>query len=218
MKKKFISIISACAVVLSLSACGGETQAVKIKSDEEQIHLPVGDEISVTAQTKKDESIKWSCEDSDVAVITADGKLTGVSNGVTVVTAKTDSGYDNIGLVVGNGVKGTETVIRTTDENGNVVATKKNTFNKNSKITDLQITLNGMVEDETLILKNDKEAYLKVRVTPSDCTDPLVYESSNPAVLEVDSDGVVRPKSKGTVTITATAPNGVSDTFKIFVR
>lgn len=215
MKKKFISVIFAAAMVLSLCAC---SESVKIKSDEDRIHLPVGDEISLTAQTQKSETIKWSCEDTDVAVVTADGRLTGVSNGVTVITAKTDSGYDTIGLVVGNGVKGTEVQIYTTDENGNPVASGRPAFNKDSKITDLQITLNGMTEDETLLLNTDKEAYLKVRVTPSDCNDALVYESSDSNVLEVDSDGVVYPKSKGTVTVTATAPNGVSDTFKIFVR
>lgn len=215
MKNKVISLVSVCALVFSLSACGSKTQAVKIKSDEEQIHLPVGEEISVTAQTQKDETIKWSSDNADIAVITADGRLTGVSNGITVVTAQTDSGYDNIAIVVGNGVEGTQTAIVPSGEG----SAAKKTFNGKSNITDLQISLNGMTQDETLIMANDRSAKLKIDVTPASSSgDPLVYESSNPSVLEVDGDGIVYPKSKGTVTVTVTAPNGVSDTFKIFVR
>lgn len=218
MKKKIIALGMACVMLAAFSACGKEDKPVKIVSDEEQIHLAVGDEISVTAETKKSEPIKWSCEDDDIAAITNDGRLAGVANGVTVITAKTESGYDHIGLVVGNGVKGSEAAIRTVDEDGNVTITKKKSYNKDSKITDLQISLNGMTEDETMLLGRDDEGYLKVKVTPSDCDDPLDYTSSDTAVVEVDADGVVYPKAKGTAIITVTAPNGVEDTFKIFVR
>ncbi len=218
MKKRIFSLISACIVAFSFSACGEKEQAVKIKSDEEPIHLAVGDEISVTAQMKKSEAIKWSCEDTDVAVITTDGKLSGVSNGITVITARTDSGSDSIGLVVGNGVKGTETVVRQVDKDGNVTSVTKRSYNQDSKITNIQLSLNGMTEDETLILGKDDEAYLKVSVTPSDCDDTIYFESSDSSVCDVDSEGTVYPVGKGTATITATAPNGVSDTFKIFVR
>lgn len=218
MKKRIVTLALACTALLCFSACGEKDGQVKIVSDEEQIHLAVGEEISVTAQTQKSEAIKWSCEDGDIAVITADGKLSGIANGVTVITAKTESGFDNIGLVVGNGVKGSEVVIRSVDENGNVTTTTKKSYNKDSKITALQISLNGMTEDETLLLSQDKEAYLKVSVTPSDCDDPIDFTSSDTSILEVDSDGTVYPKAKGTVIVTATAPNGVEDTFKIFVR
>ncbi|MCH5188192.1 MAG: Ig-like domain-containing protein [Oscillospiraceae bacterium] len=217
MKKRLLCVISACALALSLAACGEKDDPVQIVSDEESIHIEVGDEISVIAHTKKSETIRWSCEDGDVAAITADGRLTGVANGITVITAETDSGYDHIGLVVGNGVKGTEVVVRT-DENGNFTAERKPSFNGNSKITQLRISLNGLTEDETLLLGTDSEAYLKVAVTPSDCDDTLYYTSSNPGVAEVDQTGTVVPKSRGTTIITVTAPNGVEDTFKIFVR
>ncbi len=217
--KKILAAASAVALALSLAACGSEESPVRIVSDEEQIHLAVGDEISVRAQTKKSESIKWSCEDGEVAVITADGKLSGVANGITVVTAQTDSGFDHIGLVVGNGVKGAPVVTSTVDENGNTITTaKKKVYNGQSRITSLSISLNGMTEDETLLLGTDDEAYLKVSVTPADCDDPLDYVSSDPSVAEVDGEGTVYPKAKGSATITVTAPNGVEDTFKVFVR
>lgn len=218
MKKQLFAAVTAAALVLSLAACGEKEKQVEIISADEQLRVEVGDEISVTAHTKKDEPIKWSCEDGEIAAITADGKLTGIANGITVVTAKTDSGYDHIGLVVGNGVKGTEVVTRIVDADGNVTTTTKKTYNKDSKITDISISLNGMTEDETLLLSKNDTGKFKVNVSPADCDDPIDFSSSNPEIVSVDEDGVVTPKAKGTATITATAPNGVADTFKIFVR
>ncbi len=220
MKKQILAAATAAALIISLSSCGKKDAAVEIvaPNGEQQLRVAVGDEISVAAHTKKSETIKWSCEDGDIAAITADGKLTGIANGITVVTAKTDSGYDHIGLVVGNGAKGTEVITKVVNEDGTVTQTVKKPVNKDSKITDLSISLNGMTEDETLLLRNNDTGKFKVTVSPADCDDPIAFSSSDPAVAEVDADGVVTPKSKGTVTITATAPNGIEDTFKIFVR
>lgn len=216
MKKQLIAIAAASALALGLAACQEEEKQVQIVSSTPRLRVEVGDEISVTAQTKVSEPIKWSCEDGEIAVITADGKLTGIANGITVVTAKTDSGYDHIGLVVGNGVKGTEVVVSGATADGS--STGQKTYNGNSKITSISLSLNGMTEDETLLLRNNDTATFRVNVTPADCDDPIEFTSSNPGVARVDSDGTVTPVSAGTTVITATAPNGVADTFKIFVR
>ena len=213
MKKQILAVVSAAALALSLGACGSEEAAVKINHPENQeyINLEIGDEVSVVAQIKKDETISWDCEDDTVAVISPDGKLTGLANGVTVVTARTASGYDHVGIVVGNGVKGT-------------VAAKPNTgstqrvYDQESRVTSISLSLNGMTEDETLILANNDRGTFRVNVIPADCDDPIYFDSSDFSVVEVDDDGNVTPVSRGSATITATAPNGVSDTFKIFVR
>lgn len=215
MKKQILALASAAALTLALASCGSEEPAVKINLPENQeyISLEIGDEVAVVAQIKKDELITWSCDDDTVAVISPDGKLTGLANGVTVVTAKTDSGYDNVGIVVGNGVKGTVTAV-----NPDGTGTTQRVYNQNSAITSISLSLNGMTEDETLILANKDRGTFRVNVIPSDCDDPIYFDSSNPAVVTVDDNGTVTPVSRGSATITATAPNGVSDTFKIFVR
>ncbi len=215
-KKQIFALASAAALVFALSSCGEKDAAVKINLPENQeyLSLNIGDEISVIAQTKKSETISWSCEDDSVAVISPSGQLTGLANGVTVITAKTESGYDNVGVVVGNGVKGMAAANPATGEG----PAAQRVFNENSPITNVSISLNGMTEDETLILSNGDEGTFRVNVTPSDCSDPIYFESSAPDVVTVDDEGHVVPVSKGSATITATAPNGVSDTFKIFVR
>ena len=213
MKKQILAVVSAAALTLSLASCGSEEAAVKINRPENQeyISLEIGDEVSVVVQIKKDENITWDCEDDTVAVISPDGKLTGLANGVTVVTARTASGYDHVGIVVGNGVKGTAAV------NPNTGTTQR-VYDQESRVTSISLSLNGMTEDETLILANNDRGTFRVNVIPSDCDDPIYFDSSDISVVEVDDDGNVTPVSRGSATITATAPNGVSDTFKIFVR
>ena len=54
---------------------------------------------------------------------------------------------------------------------------------------------------------------LKVTYTPSGSTGSVTWSSSHPDIVSVDANGTVSPGSKrGTVTITATLPSGVSHT------
>lgn len=219
-KKRIFALASAAAMTFALTSCGEETTAVKINVPENQEYLTlgIGDEISVVAQTKKSENISWSCDDDSVAVISPSGQLTGLANGVTVVTARTESGYDNVGVVVGNGVKGTAAPTVSNNGAAGSGASTQRVYDQNSRITGVSISLNGMTEDETLLLSNNDTGTFRVTVTPSDCDDPIYFDSSDTTVVEVDDDGNVTPVSKGTATITASAPNGVNDTFKIFVK
>ena len=214
MKKELIAIAASAALVLSLASCGKDNDPVKISLPENQKYytLAIGDEVTIDAQFPEDESLSWSCKDDDIAVISPDGRLSGRGNGITVVTARTASGYDHVGVVVGNGVNGSTAVAANPNDGGTP------TFNGNSRITNISLSLNGMTEDETLYVSRGDGGTFRVNVIPADCNDPITFTSSNPSILEVDSNGTVTPKSRGIVTVTGTAPNGVSDTFKIFVR
>lgn len=214
MKKQIIAIASSALLALSLASCGKDDNPVKISVPENQEYLTlgIGDETTINVQVPDGESITWSCNDPTVATIYSDGRLSGVSNGITVVTAKTASGYDHVGVVVGNGVKGSAALPNNVDNNGTP------TFTGESRITKISLSLNGMTEDETLYASRGDSGTFRVNVIPADCNDPITFTSSDTSVLEVDSNGTVTPKSRGTVTVTATAPNGVSDTFKVFVR
>lgn len=221
MKKQLIAISAAAAVILSFSACGKDKSSVEISLSDGQDHLnlAIGQEINVVANTKdKNAQVEWSCSDDSVAGITSDGKLSGIANGIAVITATTSDGsYDHVGVVVGNGVLNS-TSVPTANSGEGGGSTTPTVFNGKSDITSISLSLNGMTEDETLILSNNDEGTFKVNVIPADCKDPIVFSSSNASVVEVDNDGNVTPVSRGSATITATAPNGVNDTFKIFVR
>ncbi len=212
MKKQIFAVISAAALILSFSSCGKKESTVKIVSDQEPIRVEVGSEIALKVDAEKGETVTWECENTSVAVISSDGKLSGVANGITVVTAETVSGYDHIGVVVGNGVKGTAASAPTVEDGQQTV------FTGESKITAIELTLNGLRGDETLIMANGDSPTFKVNVTPSDCTDPITFSSSKTSVATVDADGKVTPVGRGSTTITATAPNGVEGTFTVYVR
>lgn len=54
---------------------------------------------------------------------------------------------------------------------------------------------------------------------PADATDKtVIWHSSDEAVASVDSSGLVTAVEKGTVDITATATNGISDSVTISVK
>lgn len=68
-----------------------------------------------------------------------------------------------------------------------------------------KIKINGPDE---LDLNGTKTAKLKVSVSPSSAYDKVVWKSSNPKVVKVDSKGKVTALRKGTAKITATAQDG----------
>lgn len=57
-----------------------------------------------------------------------------------------------------------------------------------------------------------------VRMQTQTCVNRLVtFESSDPAIADVDRDGIVTPYASGSVTITATAESGISDSCTVNV-
>ncbi len=218
MKKQLVAVTAAAALALSFTGCGKDKSAVKIDTDgADYITLSIGQEITLGAEAKKGEVITWSSSDTDIANITSDGRLSGSANGVAVITAKTASGYDHVGVVVGNGVNGSIYIPSGSGESGTGTGGAP-VFNGVSTAEKITLTLNGQDVDETLIMANGDSPTFRVNIIPSDCDDPLTFTSSDTSVAEVNSDGKVTPVSRGTVIITATAPNGVSDDFKVFVR
>ena len=218
MKKQILAIASSAVLVLSLASCGKDKDTVKISLPEgqEYLTLGIGVETTIDVNVPEGESVTWSCKDDSIASISPDGKLSGRSNGITVVTAQTASGYDHVGVVVGNGVSGSTGSSTDTDNNTQSPATT--TFTGTSGITNISLTLNGMTGDETLIMSNGDSPTFKVNITPSGCTDPITFTSSNTGVATVDSNGKVTPVSPGKTTITASAVNGTAKaTFTVFV-
>ena len=66
------------------------------------------------------------------------------------------------------------------------------------------------VSQGQLSLYRAKEQQLNAAIAPVNATDKtVVWESDNPAVAEVSGNGLVKAKSKGTATITASSSNGL---------
>ncbi|MDE5967330.1 MAG: Ig-like domain-containing protein [Lachnospiraceae bacterium] len=79
------------------------------------------------------------------------------------------------------------------------------------------------VESITLSVEKDElfvgeSIKVKAKITPADADTALTYTSSDESVAVVDKNGQVKALSAGTVTITATAANGVKDTLVLKIK
>ena len=190
MRKHFLVIA---AVMLLLSACGkGESNTVKIKENE-AIRLNADEKYTVEVKAKKSEKVIWSSANEEIVKIDDEGTITAKGNGITTVTARTETGYDHVGVIVGG-----DDVY--TDKNGNIVQT----FDGESDITEISVSVRGGGSDDVSI-KNGDIYSLSAKITPSDSEDPIVWKSSDSKVVTVSESGEIEACSKGIAKIRAYA-------------
>ena len=95
-------------------------------------------------------------------------------------------------------------------------ATNRDSQNKYTTVASIDLNRT------TAVIKNDKALKLKATLIPADAMLPLedssiTWKVSNPKIARISEDGTVQGKKTGTVTVTATAKNGVKATAKIKV-
>ncbi len=139
---------------------------------------------TVLPETTTDKSVTWKSADNAIATVDANGKVTAVAVGKTTITATAASGVSATCEV---------TVIETPA--GSIVIDKDAL---------------GITGDD-LEMRVGEVKTIKVTVEPETTTDKTVtFESSDPSIASVDSDGNVTALVPGTTTITITAKSGVS--------
>ncbi|MCR5792572.1 MAG: Ig-like domain-containing protein [Lachnospiraceae bacterium] len=156
-------------------------QSIKITGTSKVIATGEEYQIEATAlPASADQRIAYTSEDASVATVDGTGKVTGVSAGVTTITAT--SSVDN---------------------------TVKATFRigvSSNKAVPAKVTMNK--DDVTLIV--GEKATLSATVAPEAAENKEVtYASTKAGVATVDKNGVVTAVSPGTTVITATTSNGV---------
>ena len=91
-----------------------------------------------------------------------------------------------------------------------ITATTANGLKKECRVTVLVASTQVELNETELELYRGDSATLTAQIAPSETTDTISWESSNPAVAEV-TDGNVVAKSAGIATITAYTQSGVSE-------
>ncbi|MFL9830620.1 pectate lyase [Flavobacterium sp. ST-87] len=136
--------------------------------------------VTVLPTDASQKEVEWSVSDSEVAVITETGILTGIKNGTVEVTATATDG---------SGVKGSKTYTVSG-------ITTPTVFVENITITAATIS-------------NGQPLQLTTQITPANATNKtLTWTISNQAIATISATGLLTPKTNGTVTVTATTTDG----------
>lgn len=142
----------------------------------------------VSPDDAANKSVMWSCEDSSIASVDAQGYVTGKNNGTTRCTVTTVDG----GYAASISVKVQESAI----EASGIKLDQHTVWMKSDKFSS-----SPTGEDATV--------KLTATVQPEDATEnDVVWSSSNEDIATVNQLGVVYAKAPGVVTITATTKDG----------
>lgn len=135
--------------------------------------------VTVLPTSAVNKEVTWSVSNTAVAVISASGLLSPISNGTVTVTATTKdgSGISAQSTITISGIQETKVLIESLTITG-------------GEITD------------------GKDKQLAVNVLPAGASNKSVTWAVSSPVATITTDGLLTPKVNGTVTVTATANDG----------
>ena len=182
------------AVVTVTTEDGGRTATCKVTVkakavnvtdvtlDKTELTLTEGETETLTATVKPDNAdnkkVKWSSDKTDVATVDGSGKVTAVKAGEVVVTV-------------------------TTEDGGKTATCKVTVKAKVVPVTGVD------VKPWSVTIGANGTTKLTCTVAPSNATNRNVrWESDNPSVATVDSDGNVRAVSAGVAKVSAVTEDG----------
>lgn len=202
----------------SLTYSSSDTSVVKV--DQNGVVTAVGNgtaTITVTSSNGKTTSVTFTVGEDTTTV--ADNNQNN-TNGITVrptypVGGNTNNGSSNSGNNGNNNNSGNNS-----GNNGGTVVKPKpdpepeKPVDTTVNVTEVKVNLNG--SDTTLVI--GQSANLSAVVSPSNATNKtVVYSSSNETVATVDKLGNITTKGIGTVSIIATASNGINNSITLNV-
>ena len=195
MKKRLVAVMLLVSMLFVLSACGKEN---KLTVEDNVIHLKIDEAYTIKVKQTNKQKIEWNSDDERIAIVSPEGTVTGVGDGITTIEIKTEDSTEYVGVFV----KSDEGYF---DNEGNYIPT----FTQDSDIEKIVVGIkNGSKEDATV--KVGETYQLKAYTTPSESSDTIVWKSDDSTIVRVDDEGKVQIINKGTTTVTAYAPNGVN--------
>ncbi len=210
MRKKLVFAVPLAGLLL-LGGCGG-----KVSIKDETLRLSLGEEYTISVDSPEDGELTFSSLDPNIVSVDENGTVKALGNGITVITVKSGSDFDNVAVVAGNGVA------QYVDENGNVVSSLSPSLAEDavisgeSDITALSISVVGGGSKDVTI-STDRTYELKIDKTPSDSSDKIALKIADGSIASINGTTLVG-LSKGKTVLTATAPNGVSAEMVVRVK
>ena len=173
-----------CAVTVTAPTPPATVNVTEVNLNKTTLPLVVGSSETlvptVTPSNATDKTVSWSSDNTSVATVDANGKVTAVAAGSATITVTTTDGGKTATCTV------TVTAPPTTMKVNSIALSRAS----------MTIEVNDVVQ-------------LTATVKPDDATDKTVtWASDNTTVATVDATGKVTAKAVGTANITATANDG----------
>ncbi|MEY8516437.1 Ig-like domain-containing protein [Lachnospiraceae bacterium 29-84] len=174
-----------------------KNEPVSVRLNKEELSLDVNTTETLTATVMPaeatDKAVIWSSNDTGVATVTSNGKVTAIAAGTATITARTK-----------NGQAGT----------CKVTVRKADTPVNPGKVEPSGIQL----DKETLTLTENESEVITATVAPENAENKSVtWSSNNEKVATVTVNGKVTAIGEGEATITAKTANGLTETCKVIV-
>lgn len=192
----FIVMAKACTKSTKKNNVQPETSYVKKPVVQIKNKLPLEEKESaylpalVLYIDEEDPQLTWYSDNTNVAVVSPDGKVTAVGEGTTKIYAEYESDADGQ-KYVGQCEVTVENKEKTDDN------TDDNTDEKTDKLEKISFV------SEEISLQVGKNIMLELEYEPENAnTDGLIFRSSDNSIAEVDETGIVNGIAVGTVTIT----------------
>ncbi len=192
-----------------------ERQLRSLASDEQfTLNLEFIDENSLPIEDQSDINIEYSSDNEEVIQINQEGVLTPINNGITTVRVNASIGDFNFREIENEIIVGavtlseSEALAKDEDEVDDIIT---NGYDPEVNITNF-VTNIGINSSEIIQLN---AIYQNLKREVEEVT--LTWASSEPSILEIDSNGVITPVSAGTANITASFNSTISEPLSITV-
>lgn len=98
-----------------------------------------------------------------------------------------------------------------------ITTPKKITYRLKAKVTVLKPIVNLVINNKITHMNVDEVYNLNVTITPKTATDKVTWATSDKSIADPTSNGIIKAKKAGTVTITASSFSGKKDSVTIQV-
>ena len=203
--KKYTIFFAALCIAIGFAACSSNDDYVgtSLSLDKMAFTLVIGEYETITAtvfpETPQNRTVTWRSEDTEIATVDNNGRVTALATGTVNIIATTADGVRATSRV---------TVIATSPPPVPVTQVRLNRTSAFLIVVDITI-LNAAGNPQNNV-NNGGRVALSATVTPANATNNRVtWTSSNPAVATVNpANGQVTAVSPGTTTITVTTEDG----------
>ena len=202
--KKYTIFFAALCIAIGFAACSSDDDYVgtSLSLDKMAFTLVIGEYETITAtvfpETPQNRTITWRSEDTEIATVDNNGRVTALATGAVNIIATT-----------ADGVRATSRVTVRATPLPPVPVTEVRLNRTVASLILVDMTLLNAAGNPFNSVNNGARTTLTATVTPANATNrDVIWTSSDPTVATVNNNGRIDAVSEGVTTITVTTVDG----------